>query len=74
VDRAALAEFRAHDDVMGAFRVLRRAYETDVGPLLARQRVAAGGAADPIALYRQAGWRAAKAKERKASGPGAGIV
>jgi len=74
VDRAALAEFRAHDDVMGAFRVLRRAYETDVGPLLARLRVGAGGAADPIALYRQLGWRAAKAKERKPSGPGAGIV
>jgi L-rhamnose isomerase/sugar isomerase len=74
VDRAALAEFRARDDVMGAFRVLRRAYETDVGPLLARVRVAAGGAADPIACYRESGWRAAKTKERKPPGGSAGIV
>lgn len=74
VDRAALAECRARDDVMGAFRVLRRAYESDVAPLLAKIRVEAGGAADPIALYRQTGWRAAKAKERRPSCPGAGIV
>jgi L-rhamnose isomerase/sugar isomerase len=65
VDRVALAECRARNDVLGAFRVLRRAYETDVGPLLAKVRMEAGGAADPLIAYRQSGWRAAKARERE---------
>lgn len=74
VDRGALAEARGRNDVIGAFRVLRRAYETDVGPLLARLRVQAGGAFDPIAAYRQSGWRAAKARERKSQSPGGGGI
>lgn len=74
VDRAALAEAQAANDVMAAFRILRRAFETDVSAILARARVEAGGAADPVGAYRQAGWRTAKAKERKPSKPGVGIV
>jgi L-rhamnose isomerase / sugar isomerase len=74
VDRGALAEYRARNDVTGAFRALRRAYETDVSPLLARIRVEAGGAADPLIAYRQSGWRAAKAQERKLAGSSGGIV
>jgi len=74
VDRAALAECRSRNDVIGAFRTLRRAYETDAGPLLTVVRMALGGAADPLALYRQSGWRAERARERKSSGAGAGIV
>jgi L-rhamnose isomerase / sugar isomerase len=74
VDRAALADCRSRNDVMGAFRTLRRAYETDVSPLLARLRVEAGGAADPLTLYRQSGWRAERARERRPSGLAGGIV
>lgn len=74
VDRAALAEAQARNDVMAAFRLLRQAYDTDVTSILAMMRLAAGGAADPIALYRQSGWRTRKAKERKPPKAGSGIV
>ena len=53
---------------------LRRGYNHDVAPLLALARVEAGGAADPIALYRQSGWRERKAQERMPASSAAGIV
>ncbi len=74
VDRAALAQCQADNDVMQAARILRRAYETDVGPILALARMEAGGAADPIACYRASGWRRDKARTRKSGKPGSGIV
>jgi L-rhamnose isomerase / sugar isomerase len=74
VDRSALAEAQAKDDVMAAFRILRQAYDTDVSSILAMARLTAGGAADPISAYRQSGWRSLKAKERKPSKLGSGIV
>jgi L-rhamnose isomerase/sugar isomerase len=75
VDREALAEHQRRSDVIMAFITLRRAYDTDVGPILAMARYEAGGAIDPIAAYRQSGWRARKAQERKPIPVGqAGIV
>jgi len=74
VDRAALAGHQQDNDVMMAFRTLRQAYETDVSPMLAMARMAAGGAADPIKAYRESGWRAAKAKERQAAKPASGVI
>lgn len=74
VNRDELAAAQHSNDVMGAFQSLRRAYNHDVGPLLAMARVEAGGAADPIALYRQSGWRERKAQERKPASAAAGIV
>ncbi len=74
VDREGLHAAQAADDVMMAFQALRHAYRTDVTPILALARVEAGGAADPIALYRTTGWRERKAQERRAVGLGAGIV
>jgi L-rhamnose isomerase / sugar isomerase len=59
---------------MMAFYALRGAYKTDVSPILAMARAEAGGAIDMIAAYRQSGYRARKAQERKAVGLGAGIV
>ena len=59
---------------MMACQALRRAYTIDVAPILARARVEAGGAIDPIAAYRRSQYRARKAQERKAVGLGAGIV
>ena len=56
------------------FQALRRAYSVDVGPILAMVRHEAGGAIDPLALYRTTGWRERKAQERRPAGAGAGIV
>jgi len=74
VDRQALHEAQEANDTMMGFQALRRAYRTDVTPLLAMARVEAGGAADVLAAYRASGYRTAKARERRATGTGAGIV
>ena len=74
VDREALHAAQEANDTMMAFQALRRAYNVDVGPILARARVEAGGAVDPLAAYRASQWRPRKAQERKAVGLGAGIV
>ncbi len=74
VDRAALHAAQEANDVMLAFRTLRGAYETDVGPILAMARAEQGGAIDWLETYRTSQYRARKAQERKAVGLGAGIV
>ncbi|MFT3727903.1 MAG: TIM barrel protein [Terricaulis sp.] len=74
VERDALAEAQAANDVMGAFLSLRRAYNADVSAIVALARVEAGGAADPIALYRSSGWREIKAQQRTPASSAAGIV
>ncbi|MEQ1895230.1 MAG: TIM barrel protein, partial [Planctomycetota bacterium] len=75
VDHAALREAQAKNDVLAAHRLLKRAFTTDVEPILAEARRRAGGAIDPLACYRASGYRAAKAKERPAAASGrSGIV
>jgi L-rhamnose isomerase/sugar isomerase len=74
VDRIQLRAAQDANDTMSAFQTLRRAYTTDVTPILATARAAAGGAIDPIAVYRASGWRNRKARERRTSTSGAGIV
>lgn len=74
VDREALHHAQNDNDVMLAFRTLRTAYDTDVGPILAKARADEGGAVDWLGVYRQSQYRARKAQERKAVGLGAGIV
>jgi L-rhamnose isomerase/sugar isomerase len=76
VDRDALAAAQEANDAVAAGEILKRAFRTDVGPILAEARRRAGGAVDPIAVYRASGYRAAKGEERPAatSGGGAGIV
>ena len=74
VDREALAEAQEKNDAMAAFRALREAYNADVSPILALARIEAGGAADPLDLYRASGWRMSKAQERRAASGAAGIV
>ncbi len=74
VDRDALHAAQDANDVMMAFQALRRAYSVDVTPILAMARYDAGGAIEPLALYRDTGWRERKAQERKPVGLGAGIV
>jgi L-rhamnose isomerase / sugar isomerase len=74
VDRYALHAAQDSNDTMMAFQALRRAYNVDVAPILAMARMEAGGAIDVLAAYRESGYRARKAQERKAVGLGAGIV
>ncbi len=74
VDRDALHAAQESNDTMMAFQALRRAYNIDVAPILAKARVAAGGAIDVLEAYRLSQYRARKAQERKAVGLGAGIV
>jgi len=75
VDREALAGYQETDDALMASETLKRAFRTDVEPLLREARVRDGGADDPMAAYRESGYRARVAKERPAtSGAGGGIV
>jgi L-rhamnose isomerase / sugar isomerase len=71
VDRAALAEARRTGDVLGAHRILLEAHATDVRPLCAKVREDLGGAADPIAAFKESGY-AEKAAEERGEGVGAG--
>ncbi len=66
VDRAALREVQEAGDVLGAYRVLQAAYETDVRPLLAEFRVRQGRNPDPIAAFRASGYAERLARERPA--------
>ncbi len=66
VDRIALRAAQEASDVLGAYRVLQTAYETDVRPLLADIRVRQGRDADPIAAFRASGYAERVARERTA--------
>ncbi len=74
IDRDMLAAARKQNDVMLAFLALRQAYNVDIGPILALARVEAGGAASPIQMYRETGWRARQAQQRRLTKGTAGIV
>ena len=74
VDRKALTAYQDANDVLMAAQTLKKAFHTDVTPLLQKIRMDAGGAADPVATYRASGYRAQVAAVRPASGPSSGIV
>jgi L-rhamnose isomerase/sugar isomerase len=75
VDRSALEAAQEANDALGAHLELKRAFTTDVSPLLAVARMRAGGAIAPIAAYRASSYRARKARERPiVGGTSAGIV
>ncbi len=74
VDRAALAGFQDANDALMAAQTLKAAFHTDVGPLLQKIRLQAGGAVDPVASYRASAYRQRMAAVRPASRPGSGIV
>ena len=52
IDEKKLSEAQLNHDVAGAQEILQHAFRTDVRPLLAEARLRAGGALDPLALYR----------------------
>ncbi len=75
VDRVALAAHQESNDALMATGALKAAFRTDVEPILAMARAEAGGAVDPVAAYRAAGYRAKVAAVRpKVTGGGGGIV
>ncbi|MBL4811795.1 MAG: L-rhamnose catabolism isomerase [Rhodobacteraceae bacterium] len=75
VDRTALDGFQQDNDAMMAAQTLKAAFRCDVEPILAMARLQAGGAINPVATYRVAGYRAKVAAERpESSGAGGGIV
>jgi len=74
VDRMALDGYQQENDAMMASDTLKRAYRTDVEPILAMARQKAGGAIDPIATYRASGYRKRVAAERPASIGGSGGI
>lgn len=72
VDRVALQQAQEAGDVLGAYRVLQTAYETDVRPLLAEVRVHQGLDPDPIAAFRASGYAERVARERIAAATSSG--
>jgi L-rhamnose isomerase / sugar isomerase len=66
VDRKALAAAQNENDALGAHRMLKTAFITDVSPILAEARLRKGGALQPIEIYRASGYRNAKTAERPA--------
>jgi L-rhamnose isomerase/sugar isomerase len=75
VDRARLAEHQDGNDVLLALQSLKHAFQTDVEPILAMARHRAGGAIDPVGVYRASGYRRRAAEKRPATGRvQAGIV
>ncbi len=75
VDRAALDAAQQANDALTATRLLQKAFQTDVTPILQRVRFDAGGAIDPIGAYRGSGYRQQVAQQRPAAAsPSSGIV
>jgi L-rhamnose isomerase / sugar isomerase len=75
VDRATLHAAQDANDALMATTQLKLGFRTDVEPILAMARMEAGGAIDPVAAYRRAGYRAKVAAIRpRVSGAGGGIV
>jgi L-rhamnose isomerase/sugar isomerase len=75
VDREALAGFQDANDALMATQTLKRAFTTDVSPILARARERAGAAIDPVLAFRESGYRASVSARRPAvSHSGSGIV
>lgn len=74
VDRAELDAAQQANDALMATRILKRAFETDVTPILQRVRALAGGAIDPIGAYRASGYRRDVAKDRPSVGGSSGGI
>jgi L-rhamnose isomerase/sugar isomerase len=75
VDREALSAYQESNDALMASETLKRAFRTDVEPILAMARLEKGAAIDPVAAYRVSGYRQKVAAERPAvTGSGGGIV
>lgn len=74
VDRGALDAAQDANDALVATQTLKRAFETDVSPLLQKIRLDAGAAIDPVGAFRASGYRQQMAKVRPMGAPSSGIV
>jgi L-rhamnose isomerase/sugar isomerase len=75
IDRKTLQAAQDGNDALLASEMLKTAFRTDVEPILAMARLTTGGAIDPVATYRAAGYRKKVAADRPAvAGGGGGIV
>ena len=75
VESRALSEYQMSNDALMSLRTLKRAFTTDVSPLIAMARYNRGGAVNPIEVYRKGGYRKKKETERPATdSTEAGIV
>ena len=68
VDRGRLHEAQERNDALAAAETLRAAFRLDLDPLLAELRARRGGAIDPLGVFRAAGYRALKARQRPSAG------
>jgi L-rhamnose isomerase / sugar isomerase len=74
IDRKKLAERQAEQDVLGAYRVLMDAFDTDVRPLLAQVREELGTPLDPMKVLQTSPYLAKVMAERPAAaGSGGGF-
>jgi L-rhamnose isomerase len=64
VDRQELTELQERNDALMALSTLKRAFTTDVTPILGMARHRAGGAIDPVETFRSSGYRSRKEAER----------
>jgi L-rhamnose isomerase/sugar isomerase len=75
IDRARLEQAQAENDALMALDTLKTAFNTDVTPILGMARHRAGGAIDPLTVYRWSQYRRHKQTERPAvTRQSAGIV
>ena len=73
VDRKALAAAQAAEDTVGSEEVLRKAFYTDVEPLLREVRRRLGVPASPLDAYRASGYEQQAAADRRAKRKALGI-
>jgi L-rhamnose isomerase/sugar isomerase len=64
IDAKELEAARQNNDVTKAQEILQEAYRTDVRPLVAEARLRAGGALDPLKVFRSLKGRENLIKER----------
>lgn len=73
VDRKKLTDAQQSNDTVAAQEVLQNSFRTDLRPLIAEARLRAGGALDPLALYRSEKIREHLIKERGAKTVATGL-
>jgi L-rhamnose isomerase/sugar isomerase len=64
IDRKKLTEAQNNNDVVAAQEIIQQAFNTDVRPLVAEARLHAGGALNPLSVYRKEKVREELIKER----------
>lgn len=74
VDRAALDGFQEANDPLMASQTLKRAFTTDVAPILGMARLRKEAAIDPVAAYRASGYRESVSRIRPAKSGGSGGI